>query len=294
MSFSIDLRASTLTWINLTLSSVRAEGHIHPRMVLTFDARTPPEQHRQARIIQLTVGLSFQNELLGTGWAREPGREVGSFGTHLTFVVPLTRNAIRFVNERAQGHEIQLTLQFNGVIFAKDDRPEQEWEGLPVIDPGKWFFTPVEEANLGISIPRSSWIKDVLEKIGFGKYILFELPIPEVPDPKRWEKALAHLNSAEEQYALGNDPAVFQNCRAAFEALKGFPKNVFAAVEDDEKRKAVDTLLETAQHFFHSGRHVSKAGPQEGLFPVDHRDAEFALVLARAFMTYIAKLLVRS
>lgn len=291
---STDLNVSNQNWIKLTLSSVRAEGHVHPRMVFMFEARTL-QQHRHARIVQLDAWLSsLQNEVLGMGGVRELGRQINSFGTSLSFVVPLTHNTIRFINERAQGHEIQLVLQFNGITFAKDDKPDQEWVGLPAIEAGHWFFTPFQEANLGINIPRSSWVKDVLEPIGFGKYILFELPIPEVPDQKRWEKALAHLKSAEEQYALGDDPGVFQNCRAAFEALKGFPKNVFAAIEDEKKREAVDTLLETAQRFFHSGRHVSKAGPQEGLFPVDHRDAEFALVLARAFLTYIAKMLVRT
>lgn len=296
MSFSVDLNVSTLNWIKLTLSSVRAAGRVSPRIVFTFEARTL-QQQRQARIVQLDVVVSFvssQNEVLGMGGLRDSGRHVNSFGTTLSLVVPVTHNAIRFVNEHAQGHEIQLALQFNGTAFARDDKPEQAWEGLPVIEAGKWFFTPFQEANLGVNIPRSSWVKDVLEPIGFGKYILFEMPIPEVPDQKRWEKALAHLNSADAQYALGDDPGVFHNCRAAFEALKGFPKNVFATVEDDEKRTAVDTLLREAQQFFHSGRHVSKAGPQEGLFPVDHRDAEFALVLARAFLTYIAKLGVRT
>jgi len=292
--FSTDLTGWNLDWgVRLTLSHVRAEGRIHPRLMFTFESRTPTPERRM-RIAQLNVGLSFQNEVLGMGSAREPGREIDSFGTDLTFVVPVMHRAIHFVHEYVRDHKIQFTLQFSGAIFARDDRPKEKWQGVPEIESGKWFFIPIREANLVIDVARSDWVKDVLEPIGFGKYILFELPIPEVPDQKRWEKALVHLKNAEEQFGLGDDPGVFQNCRAAFESLKGFPKNVFAAVEDDKKREAVDTLLETAQRFFHSGRHVSKAGPQEGLFPVDHRDAEFALVLARAFMTYIAKLLVRT
>jgi hypothetical protein len=247
------------------------------------------------QIAQLNVGLLFQNEVLGTGWAREAGQEIDHSDTGLTFAVPVTHQAIHFVNEYVRGHEIQFTLQFSGAVHARDDRPIEEWQGgRPGWESGKWFFAPIREVNLVIGVPRSDWVKNVLEPVEFGNYFLMEMPVPAVPDRKRWENALTHLAQAEQQFALGNDPGVFHNCRAAFEALEGFPKNIFAAVEDDKKREAVDTLLQTAQAFFHSGRHVSKAGPQEGLFPVDHRDAEFALVLARAFVIYIAKLHVRT
>jgi hypothetical protein len=158
------------------------------------------------------------------------------------------------------------------------------------MQPGKWFLAPIRDTNLVVNIPRSDWVKYVLEPVGFGNYVLMEMPVPSVPDRERWRTALEHLTQAGEQFALGNDPGVFQYCRAAFESLEGFPKNIFAAVEDEEKRKSVDTLLKESQHYFHSGRHISETG---GMFPVDHRDAEFALALARFFMAYIAKLLTR-
>lgn len=292
--FSTELTGWNRDWgLRLTWAYLRAEGRVYPSLAFTFQARVPVSQ-RKVQIAQMNVGLAFQNEVLGVGWPRELGREIDSSDMDLTFVVPIMHRAIHFVHEHVRDHEVQFALQFSGAMFVRDDRPKEKWQGVPEVEPGKWSFTPIRDTNLVINVPRSDWVKYVLEPVGIGSYILMEMPVPRVPDQKRWEKALAHLDAAEQQYALGNDPAVFQNCRAAFESLKGFPRDVFATVEDDEKRKAVDTLLREAQQFFHSGRHVSKGGPQEGLFPVDHRDAEFALVLARAFMTYIAKLLVRT
>ncbi len=293
--FSTELMLWNLTWgIRLTLSHMRAEGRIYPRMVFTFDARTLIPEHK-TRIAELNVGLSFQNEVLGTGWARELGREIDSFGTDLTFVVPVRHRAIHFVHEYVRDHEIQFTLQFSGAQFARDDRPREKWQGgTPEMEPGKWFFTPIREVNLVINMARSDWVKYVLEPVGFGDYILMEMPVPAVLDRKRWEDALTHLTQADQQFALGNDPGVFQYCRAVFESLEGFPKSIFAAVEDEEKRKSVDTLLKEAQQYFHSGRHVSETGPQQGMFPVDHRDAEFALALAKFFLAYIAKLVPQS
>jgi len=292
--FSTELQGWNLDWgIRLALSYMRAEGRIHPRLMFTFDSSTAiPE--RRIKIVQLYMGLSFQNELVGTGWVREPGREIDSSPRDLTFMVPIAHHAIHFVHDYVRDHEVQFTLQFSGAIFARDDRPRDRWIGTPEMKSGEWFFVPIRETNLVINVPRSDWVKYVLEPTGFGNYILMEMPVPSVPDRKRWENALAHLAQAEQQFALGIDPGVFQNCRAAFESLEGFPTEIFATVKDEDKRKAVDAVLRKAQDFFHSGRHVSKAGPQEGLFPVDHRDAEFALALTRSFLIYIAKLLVRT
>ena len=222
--FSTDLRLWNLPWgVRLALSHVRAEGRIYPRVLFTFDARTLiPECKIQ--IAQLYVGLSFQNEVLGVGWASEVGREVDSsdMNNNLTFPVPITHHAISFVHERLRDHEIQFTLQFNGATFARDDRPKEKWQGgAPGMESGKWFFAPIQDVNLVIGVARSDWLKNVLEPVGFGNYVLMEMPVPAVPDRKRWENALAHLAQAEQQFALGNDPGVFQNCRAAFEALEG-------------------------------------------------------------------------
>ncbi len=288
--FSTDLMGWNLDWgVRLTLSHVRAEGRIHPRLMFTFESRTPARERRM-RIVQLNVGLSFQNEVLGMGWSREPGREIDSFGTDLTFVVPLMHRAIHFVHEHVRDHEIQFTLQFSGATFARDDRPREKWQGAPEMESGKWFFNPIREANLVMNLAGSDWVKYVLEPVGFGNYILMEMPVPTVPDRKRWEDALTHLTQAEQQFALGNDPGVFQYCRAMIESLEGYPKRIFAALGDEEKRQKVDALLDQAGKYFHAGRHVSKTGPQQGEFPVDHRDAEFALALAKFFLAYVAKL----
>ncbi len=147
-----------------------------------------------------------------------------------------------------------------------------------------WEFAWIQQTPLSIYVPRSDWLKDVLEPIGVGNYVFSEIRVPKVPDRERSEKALKHLRDAEEQFRLGNDPGVFQSCRAVFEegVLERAPKNIFAAVADEEKRKRGDQLLKEAVAYFHSGRHPSRTGPSQGEFPVDHRDAEFALSLLKS------------
>ncbi len=129
--FSTELMLWNLAWgIRLTLSQVRAEGRIYPRLVLTFDARTLIPECK-VQIVQLKAGLSFQGEILGTGWAHEVGREIDSTDSALTFGVPLTHHAISFVNEHVRDHKIQFTLQFSGAVFARDDRPSRSGRVVP-------------------------------------------------------------------------------------------------------------------------------------------------------------------
>jgi hypothetical protein len=76
--------------------------------------------------------------------------------------------------------------------------------------------------------------------------------------------------------------------------MEGAPQHIFDKIQDDRKRKVVDDLVKQCIDYFHLGRHVSKTGPDQGDFPIDHRDAEFALGLAKMLLSYSALLLVET
>lgn len=71
--------------------------------------------------------------------------------------------------------------------------------------------------------------------------------------------------------------------------MEGAPKNIFDGVADPGKRQALDKLLLQLVAFLHEGRHPSDTGAQQGQFPVDHRDAAFALAMSQFFLSYIAE-----
>lgn len=62
-----------------------------------------------------------------------------------------------------------------------------------------------------------------------------------------------------------------------------------AAIADLGKRTALDQLVRQLVNFLHEGRHPSDNGPQQGQFPVDHRDTTFALAMSKFFLSYIAQ-----
>lgn len=287
---SIGLTHNAQIWANLGISPIRGKGHVQPTLIFPLEAQTPADGI-QVQIDQLYAKLSFNREMLGTGTVDEIGEEIRSGGRQLHLEIPINREAIRFVQDHARDHSLNFELECHGLLWVIDSR-----SGGPVSaseERGKWRLVPVKSGSVRISIYRSDWVKNVLEPLGIGKYILLELPIPDVPEPERWKKALDHLEDAQNHFHMGNDAAILHLCHAAFEGLEGAPKNIFDQMADEKKRRAVDDLLKQAMDYFHSGRHVSKSsGPQQGTFPVDHRDAEFALYLSRTFMAYIAKLLV--
>ncbi len=236
----------------------------------------------------------FDNELLGTGTMSDVGEEVPSLGDRqIHLEVFVDRDAIRFVQDCLREANLSFELEFRGALYVRDDRPEGERRFNSELGQGEWHFVPIKPTRLPVTIARSDWVKNVLEPLGVGEYVLMEMPVPGVPERERWKAALRHVEEAQKHFRMGNDAAVLQSCHAAFESLEGAPKNIFERVADEKKREAVDNLLKQAKHYFNSGRHVSKSGgPQKGSFPVDHRDAEFALYLSQVLLAYTAKLLV--
>jgi len=238
--------------------------------------------------------LDGDNELLGHGSVRDVGKLLRAKQTALYFDVFSNRQAIDYIQERFRNPSAFLQLRFDGLLRVRDDRPMSEVVHEGDLARGEWHYVPIDPPveNVRIEVPKSVWVSKVLEPLGYGEHILIDLPVPMVPERDRYQKALSHLRTAQEHFLLGNDPGVFAACRAIFESLEGAPKQIFDQMQDEEKRKRVNDLLLQTMTYFHTGRHVSKSGPQQGEFPVDHRDAEFALGLAKLFLAYTAKLLI--
>jgi hypothetical protein len=198
--------------------------------------------------------------------------------------IAVTRQALAFLNEHLTGNALDLVVQFSGWMrvhgIALDGSPVDHWE---TVGTGR-------NAWVSLQVARSDWYTRVLEPIGIGKFVAFEMPIPSV-EAQEFQQALVHLAEAERQYVTGSDPGVFSSCRAALDALPGAKKRIYDVVDDERKRTEIDDLARQIGEYLHTGRHVAEDGAQKGEFPVDHRDAEFALATTRMLVAYTAKLL---
>ncbi len=293
----VDLRSGGRDWIYLSQSSLwNAQGRLNPRLTFGFYAETRHEA-LQARILQFNAELTMasDNEVLGYGSVQNVGMLVRHRQTQLFVDMRVGRDAIEYIQQRFREPTAFLELRFSGLLQVRDDRPGTESGYQGELSRGEWHYAPLDSgmSNGRIQLHKSEWISRVLQPLGFGEHILLDIPVPSIPEREHYLKALGHLKRADEQFAQGDDPGVFSSCRAAFEALDGAPKNIFDRIEDEGKRRRVDQLLREAVAYYHAGRHVSKSGPQQGEFPVDHRDAEFALAQAKLLLSYTAKLLVQ-
>ncbi len=86
----------------------------------------------------------------------------------------------------------------------------------------------------------------------------------------------------------GEDDAVFHKLRAWLDSLPRAKKEILARIADKDKREHLDDLLLSFGKYLHDGRHVKE---EDGLFPVDHLDAAFALDMTRVLLSHLSLML---
>ncbi len=290
MSTDFELHDSRDRVLTLAFESVTGEGRVAPRLVFAFECR-PYRPFTQARLFQLRSDVRFENELLGTAALREVAEEVLHHGTRVLLDMPISREALKFVDESLRSRQVDLRLEFKGSLRATTQTPTPS--GL--VDGGEWTEHAIRSGQNTVGVSRDLWISRVAEPLGGPIHVLLDLPLPPPPAPERdgWQMALDHLGEAERLYREGNDAEVMQRCYAVFDSLKGAPQNILdgLAVTDPDKRAKVGKALQSFRGLLQSGRHVSKSGAWEGDFSVDRRDADFALTQTKLWLSYIARLL---
>ena len=267
--------------VEVEFERIGGRGLVLPRIAVAFDLRTT-EEGTFADMHEMRVRLEAANELIGEG--KLGPVEVRRRESAYEVEIPVSRHALAFLNERLTGNDLDLVAKFSGWMLVRRGGAEQaapEWQTVG----------SSRQAWLSFQVPRSDWFTKVLEPIGVGKFVVFEMPLPSGDLRTEFEQALAHLNEAERHYVTGSDPSVFSSCRAAFDALPGAKQHIYDTIADERKRKQLDDLAREVGEYLHTGRHVAESGEQQGEFPVDHRDAEFALAMTRLLVTYTAKLL---
>ncbi|MGI8562614.1 MAG: hypothetical protein ACR2MZ_03500 [Candidatus Dormibacter sp.] len=295
MSSNVAVNLHGAGQLGLTYENVAGRGRIYPQLVFTIQARLhptgrSPEPH-EIEISRLVVDVTAGTEVIGHGEARQVGTRISSSNDgNVQVEVPVSPGAIRYVNEISRGAVVHLRLSFQGLVRYRRSA-EITVQGALSQPPGQW-----EELNGGIppmevDVPRSTWVKAVLEPLGTERYIWIELPLPPLPAGHRWETVLEHLQLAERRNQEGSDADVLIRCYDALGALAPTdPKAIIPADINAEKRAVLDKALLEFRDFLQRGRHPQKTGDARGRYDTDHRDSEFALAMTKVWLTYIARL----
>lgn len=206
--------------------------------------------------------------------------------------IPIAPAALAHIDENLRGAQVDLTLQLYGHFFVHVD--EEPQDGAPSFPGNGWSSVSLQAggtSDLRIQIARSDWYTRVLQPLGAEEYVPIEIRLPVGELHSDSDAAVSHIREAERTYALGDDPATFGRCRAALDAMPGAKKQIYENIADPLKRQRIDELARVFGEYMHSGRHVADSGPDQGTFPVDHRDAAFVLSTTKLLVAYSARLL---
>jgi len=277
------------TILSLAYSRVHGEGRVQPRLVFTLDGRVPPDPQVprgfDVDVRMLRVDVVCGTERIGSGDFRVLGRLITLHTeVSLQVEVPITPAAIQYVSETAMGDDVALNLI---VQTRLGYRPSAELGS----EAGSWEETSQGGTSMQVSIPRSVWVKQVLEPIGTDHHVFLDLPIPPMPAGQRWQATQEHLARAEVRFHGGYSADVLRHCHDALAALSPKdPTRIVPPIADDAKRNQLNKTLHEFRDFLQRGRHPQKTGDEAGRYDVDHRDAAFALGATKIWLAYLAKL----
>lgn len=275
-------------WAEVTIVSFHGQGRVLPRLSVSLKVSKLPVDAR-VRLLSLSGLLKLDVELLAVAIPTTVHADLNSRGTTTTLDFPLSPEAIAAIQSRASDPAIILAVELVGLhnIYLE---PDAQSRFAPPFPPGEWTPVSIQPTVVTLSIPRSDWYSRVLEPIGAYRYLLWAVAVPKAQEAGTVAAAVRHVAAAEKAIATGDDAAVFFHCRGAWDALPGDKVAIFDVILDTKKRARVDELGKRFGGFLHAGRHVAADGSQEGEFPVDHRDAEFALNMTKLFVGYISRL----
>lgn len=261
--------------LRVVFEQIRGDGRVIPSIIVVAQMATLVEEVTVIPF-HMTAKLQIENDVIGQGSLRKCGKEVRAYLSQVEFELQTTDGAVNFVNEKFRDDYLNFSLIFD-LLVQHTNKSNNQTRILKTADSG-----------LSFRVSKLDWLKQVLEPIGYADFKLIELPIPEVPNREKWDKALKHIEEAESQFRTGNDPGVFSRCYAAYESVKPIKMHL-ESVTNLDKRNAIKSMFDDMQRFLNKGRHVERVGAESGDFPVDHRDAELAIYMIKSSIAYLAK-----
>ena len=118
----------------------------------------------------------------------------------ILFFLDVSRDAIEAIEEIRRGDNLRFTLKIAGLVTAPDDSRRSAQD------------------ELSFEVNQRAWI-DILDSIGYGKYLLVEIPLPTNQDTEAAAQALTHLEKARRLIWSGDYSGSAFACRLSLESL---------------------------------------------------------------------------
>jgi hypothetical protein len=286
-----------------SLRSVRGEWRGIPK--LTLDLGVESQLDVRLVIINLTVEMwvtkvmaepdMSKSYFIGAGFLEPTGTlqlsQRGKGSWQVAF--PLSPYQLQKIEEMRAGKDLFLNTQWFCTAGYQHDPQSKTITDICLVQVSVPGYGGV---YCPFKIPQSDWVKN-LKDLGYGDYILMEIPLKGVPDRRGMQKAVEHLKAAWEHFEQGNDDETLGSCYKAFEYLakkcdcKDPDQNAFekilSTIPEEEKRRRLKLLMHYICHFLSLGRHE----PGTEAVMLDGRESEYGLILSQASLSYLAKMM---
>ena len=286
--------------ISVIRNSVKGERQGIPKLTLNLGVESQSEA--QLAIISVTAAIWVTEDMtvhdnrksyfIGTGFLESNGGQLSlNQKTSWKIGIPLSPYQLQKIEEKRSGKDLFLSVQFfctAGIRF-NGQQPHIRNISYPAVG-----VIGHSDGYCSFKVAQSDWVKN-LKELGYGDYVLCEIPLRGVPARVRLKKALAHLEDAWAHFSNGNEEETLVSCYKAFEFLakqvkmtdpnqQAFEK-ILAGVGDEKKRKRLELLMDYVCRFFALSRHEEG---EEAVF-FNRKDSEYAVILAQATLGYLAK-----
>jgi len=200
----------------------------------------------------------------------------------VTLHLDLNHHLINIVEETRKGRDVKLILDTRVLYTHKKEDGTKElcYQSVRVKSAG---VPPIEYE---LEIPQSKWV-NMLQNMGYARFRVIELPIPEPPKGTAIDKSLKHLREALKSFNEGDYDDVLGNCRKAIEEIERRltkPK-LEGILGSDSKAKKISHIQAKIKDFTNLGTHVGTK--------IDQRDAEMALHHTTSLIRYLARNLTK-
>lgn len=203
----------------------------------------------------------------------EPRKE--SFTSQATFYIDLEPARVRAIEDVRNGGDLNFIVAISGVVVGPKAAP-------PNMAMGDLYFP----------INQRTWI-DALKQMGYGDFLLFEIPIPPVSAREELTQAITTITKAREHLWAGHYDEVVAACRVCLESVtKGLnekddvqgARNAYKSADREAMTKQTRYLFlrEAVTHIGHLAHHTDDNGVSASF---DRKDAICMLGVTAAILS---------
>jgi len=298
---------STQSEVSLEAGEVIGIGEPeYPRLIIPLEvALRPEERDGKIKVYSLLwlqsglyigdtkIGDSFPQPIAEYSWPDVRSRRI-------TMEIPLDFYRLKRIEERRQDDIRFQLLGFALVAEHPSSSPNEQQEHRRDVE-----GFAAAQFEIYFDIPQSHWVGEILPGLGYGRFELIEVPIPEGIVPEIFHKALQELKEAQRYFIQGDYDKAVAHCRNVVDLIprtylpndkRPFGPKIqeflgqYLPFISGSKRKFLETMVNSVWGTCSDAVHPQTDSVSPSNY-FNRADAEAIRLVTTALIAYVGKLL---